>query len=320
MNNPLVSVIVPNYCHSRFLDERIMSVLNQTYQNFELIILDDCSPDNGASRAVIEKYRSNPKVSHIVYNEVNSGSTFKQWNKGIELSKGELIWIAESDDSCEANLLEELINFFIKNKKNVIAFCGSELIDENGKIFHRKLKSPWNYNFTLEGRSYVRKYMLMYNSIFNASAVVFKKDAYFKIPKDYEDYRAAGDRIFWSYIAYEGNVSYFADKLNKFRQHSIKVSKNAFFTGITDREDANTFIINSQRLNLNWLWKQIIGGYYYNYFKNRQYDTGVKEHVVSLWKSIVKINIISYIIYKLYIWTTSFWVQIKIKIFNVSLK
>jgi glycosyltransferase involved in cell wall biosynthesis len=78
MNKPLVSVIIPNYCHSQFLVQRIESVLNQTYQNFEVIILDDCSPDAGASKAVIEKYRGNPHVSHIVYNEENSGSTFKQ--------------------------------------------------------------------------------------------------------------------------------------------------------------------------------------------------------------------------------------------------
>ena len=110
--NPLVSVIIPNYCHSRFLDLRIQTVLNQTYKNLEIIILDDCSPDNGASRLIIEKYRNNPLVSHIIYNEVNSGNTFLQWKKGIELCKGEIIWIAESDDFCECNMLEELIIAF----------------------------------------------------------------------------------------------------------------------------------------------------------------------------------------------------------------
>src|ERR1700742_1367615 len=102
-----VSVIVPNYNHSRYLNQRIDSVLSQTYQDFELIILDDCSTDD--SRKIIKQYQEHPKVSHIVFNETNSGTTFKQWKKGIELAKGKYIWIAESDDWCEPNLLETLV-------------------------------------------------------------------------------------------------------------------------------------------------------------------------------------------------------------------
>src|SRR6478735_6868594 len=102
---PTVSVIVPNYNHAAYLPARINSILQQTYTDFELILLDDCSADN--SREILENFRHHPKVSHIVYNEVNSGTTFKQWNKGIGLSKGKYIWIAESDDNCEAGLLEK---------------------------------------------------------------------------------------------------------------------------------------------------------------------------------------------------------------------
>lgn len=76
-----VSVIVPNYNHALFLEQRIESILNQTFQDFEVIILDDCSTDN--SKKIIEKYRTHPKVSKIIYNDVNSGNTFKQWNTGI---------------------------------------------------------------------------------------------------------------------------------------------------------------------------------------------------------------------------------------------
>ena len=65
--SPLVSVIIPSYNHEKFLKERIDSVLNQTFQDFELIILDDLSPDN--SREIIESYRAHPKVSHIIFNE-----------------------------------------------------------------------------------------------------------------------------------------------------------------------------------------------------------------------------------------------------------
>src|SRR6187549_2432119 len=95
----LVSVIIPNYNHAKFLRQRLESVLNQSFRDFEVIILDDCSTDE--SFQVIEDYRAHPKVSHIVFNKENTGSTFIQWKKGIELAKGEWIWIAESDDWCE---------------------------------------------------------------------------------------------------------------------------------------------------------------------------------------------------------------------------
>jgi cellulose synthase/poly-beta-1,6-N-acetylglucosamine synthase-like glycosyltransferase len=77
----------------RYLRKRIESVLNQTYPNFEIIILDDCSVDS--SKKIIEQYQNEQSISHIIYNSKNSGSPFKQWQKGFELAKGEYIWIAE---------------------------------------------------------------------------------------------------------------------------------------------------------------------------------------------------------------------------------
>lgn len=73
-------MIVPNYNYARFLDERMRSILSQTYQNFEIIILDDCSTDNSVE--VIEKYRGNPKVREIEINRENSGGPFFQWDRG----------------------------------------------------------------------------------------------------------------------------------------------------------------------------------------------------------------------------------------------
>ena len=72
---PKYSVIIPNYNHSKFLKKRIDSVVNQTYRDFEVIILDDNSKDD--SVRIINSYKQNEKISHIIINTVNSGSTFK---------------------------------------------------------------------------------------------------------------------------------------------------------------------------------------------------------------------------------------------------
>ena len=66
---PLISVIVPNFNHVKYLTQRLNSIFNQTYSNFEVILLDDCSTDN--SREILSKYARNKKVSHCVFNENN---------------------------------------------------------------------------------------------------------------------------------------------------------------------------------------------------------------------------------------------------------
>ena len=150
----MVSVIIPNYCHAQYLRERIDSVLSQTYKDFEVIILDDCSTDN--SREVIESYRGREHVAHIIYNEQNSGSPFKQWQKGVELAKGEYIWIAESDDVAYDTLMEECVKALDANKEASLAFVDCEFIDGESKHtgftdLNRKLAHRKSGNTTING-------------------------------------------------------------------------------------------------------------------------------------------------------------------------
>jgi glycosyltransferase involved in cell wall biosynthesis len=102
---PKVSVIVPNYNHSQFLSERLDSIINQTYKDFELIILDDASTDNSID--VINQYLNKyPELIRFQPSTNNSGSPFVQWDNGIKLAKGEFVWIAESDDVAPTKLFE----------------------------------------------------------------------------------------------------------------------------------------------------------------------------------------------------------------------
>ena len=64
---PIVSVVIPNYNYARYLDERINSILNQTFSDFEIILLDDASTDN--SIEIIDKYKNNPLQSHCIVNK-----------------------------------------------------------------------------------------------------------------------------------------------------------------------------------------------------------------------------------------------------------
>lgn len=246
----LVSVIIPNYCHAKFLDKRIQSVLNQTYQNFEVIILDDASPDNGASKTVIEKFRGNSHVSHIIYNEQNSGSTFKQWDKGFSLAKGEYIWIAESDDLCKPTFLNDLIKPLSRNSQASVAFCRTIAFNDN--IIYGPIGPKNIENGLMKGTAFIHDHMRSGCGIVNASSAVFRKSAIVNIRDDYKKYKGSGDRLFWIYIAEQGNVIFIEKPLNLFRTHPNNSTKKNGASGINQREDKLIldYLLNKQYITL----------------------------------------------------------------------
>lgn len=232
--SPLVSVVVPSYNHEKFLKERIDSILNQTFQDFELIILDDLSPDN--SREIIETYRAHPKVSKIVYNEKNSGSTFFQWNKAIfELAQGEFIWIAESDDVAESNFLETLVPILKNDPEIVLAYCQSARMDSDGNITGSwkdwtdgfKNSGMFENEFVMDGRDYIYDFLLKKNTIPNASAVIFRRESYISVNGALTDLRTNGDWDLWFKLAMTGKIYFNSNLLNNFRYHNNSVIAQA---------------------------------------------------------------------------------------------
>ncbi len=210
---PKVSIIVPNYNHAPFLKQRLDSIFNQTFQDFEVIILDDCSTDN--SKEIIEQYRSNPKVSHVIYNEKNSGSPFKQWAKGFELARGEYIWIAESDDWAEQDFLKKLV-LPLNNPSTYIAFSNSTIVyPDKAEIDIKGIKSDEIY----DGIDFIKNKMCSSNYILNASSVLFKKKVLSKISTKYASFKSSGDWQFWIEICSLGDVFFTPQKLNFNNRH-----------------------------------------------------------------------------------------------------
>lgn len=224
---PRISIIVPNYNHAQFLDQRLSSIFNQSFTDFELIFLDDCSTDNSAE--IFEKFKSDPRISHVVFNKINSGSTFRQWQKGIQLAKGEYVWIAESDDYADVYLLERLyrgmeLNNFIPG----VAYCQTADVDINNNIVHERIRytssfSPniWAADFNMEGKTFIDRYLKVKNVIPNASAVLFKKSLVkpYTFSTDLLAMRMAGDWFFWIKLLLESDVVFVAETLNYFRVH-----------------------------------------------------------------------------------------------------
>jgi glycosyltransferase involved in cell wall biosynthesis len=235
---PLISIIIPNYNHEKYLAQRLESVFNQTYTDFEVILLDDCSTDN--SRAILLEYAKNPKVSHCVFNEINSGNTFVQWNKGIELAKGEYIWVAETDDFCELNFLEELIKPLIEDKDIVLSYCQSNRVDENGVVTGTWLNHTEDLdaelfleNFIMNGNTFIERYLIYWNVIPNSSGVVFRKrNAEESGPLEVHSFlKYCGDWLLYLKLLTNNKIAYNASKLNFYRYHSQSVITIAHKTG-----------------------------------------------------------------------------------------
>lgn len=222
-----VSVVIPNYNHSAYLQQRIDSVLDQTYQDFELILLDDCSTDNSAN--IIKQYKSHSKVSQIVINETNSGSTFKQWEKGVSLVKGEYIWIAESDDFADERFLENAMQRLKTDESVGLYFSNYHSIDAKSNIVPSNNSYPaafinhFKNGQPMNGRFFCERYLFFSNHILNTSAVVFKRSLFLAADKSYMQLKIAGDWRMWVNICYKTNIFFDERQLDFFRMHPQNV-------------------------------------------------------------------------------------------------
>ena len=223
-----VSVVIPNYNHAPFLEERIKSVLNQTYQDFEIILLDDCSSDN--SREILNSHKSHPKVSHVLLNDLNSGSTFKQWKKGADIAIGKFIWIAESDDACRADFLEKMVPLLESDKDIAMTFCQSKKIDEKGHdlgslISHTSELNHYNWNedFVADGNGFNLHAMSYMNAVPNASAALISKQYLNEIIKNPVPFRLNGDWYVWIKLISDKKIAYLKEEMNYFRFHTSSV-------------------------------------------------------------------------------------------------
>ncbi len=135
-NQPLVSIIMPSYNTADFIEESVQSVLDQTYQNWELVIVDDCSTDQ--TDDVISKFND----QRIIFqkNDANSGAAVSR-NKAIASAKGRYIAFLDSDDLWSKEKLEKQVSFMLEHDYG-FTYTEYELIDERSRSLQIKLTGP----------------------------------------------------------------------------------------------------------------------------------------------------------------------------------
>ncbi len=227
---PLVSIVVPVYNHEKFLAERLNSIYNQSFKDFEVIILDDASLDN--SKDIYNQY-ANKADTQIIYNSENSGSPFRQWKRGLDLAEGTFIWIAEGDDVSDPFFLETLLPLFA-NESVGLAYCASHSIDQKGMINEEYyLESghyshlvweaeEWRTEYIHTGAEEILNAISIRNTIPNASALLFRRNAIKEI-----DFTPAfnmitvGDwYVYISILLNNWQIAYSPEHLNYHRRHN----------------------------------------------------------------------------------------------------
>lgn len=211
INEPLVSIITPLYNCEKYIEETIQSVINQTYENWEMIIVDDCSKDKGVE--IVEKYQRLDNRIKLYKNEINLGGAGTR-NKCIEKAKGKYIAFLDSDDLWKKEKLEKQISFMKKNNY-LFSYTKYERISEDGHKLNLISKIPQKLNY---------KYMLKVNPIGCLTAVYNQE----KLGKIYlPEIKIGQDFALWlEVLKKSGNAHGLMESLAEYRYRESSLSKN----------------------------------------------------------------------------------------------
>ncbi len=222
---PRVTILVSSFNHSRYLKKRIESIMAQTYGNFELIVIDDCSSDD--SVAVIHSLQKTYNFRTII-NKSNSGTPFAAWEDILRLTNGDYIWICESDDYADSSFLECAIKEIRRVPEAVIAYCDSWIVDEHDQridhtdtYFHDIWReSRWDTSFMANGSEELQNFQLRGQTLPNMSSALISTAGFKKSFRPFiKKFKLTGDWLFVGLLMKHGKVVYFKKTLNYFRKH-----------------------------------------------------------------------------------------------------
>ena len=209
--NELVSIITPCYNSEKFLDECISSVLNQTYQNWEMLIVDDNSSDN--SSILINSYSKKDERIKPLYLNDNIGAAMAR-NKAISKAKGKYLAFLDSDDVWLPKKLEVQTNFMKKNNCSFVFSSYSVISDEKP-----------TYTISVPEKITYKRYLK--NTIIGCLTVMLDKEKFkdIKMP----NLRSSQDMATWLNLLKEGGCAYgIQQKLAIYRDHKSSNTSNKF--------------------------------------------------------------------------------------------
>jgi glycosyltransferase involved in cell wall biosynthesis len=216
--NPKVTFIIPCYKLARLLPECVNSILAQTYRDFEILIMDDCSPDETPQVAASF---SDPRVKYI--RNATNLRHLNNYNKGISLARGEFVWLISADDVLRRPYILERYMEVMERHPEVGYACCPALEMSGGKetgIAAYSVVAKQDRIF--KGRQFLKK-LRHWNRVIAASGMV-RKSCYDKFGAFPLDLPYAGDWYLWCLFALHYDVAYFAEPMVNYRIHELSMT------------------------------------------------------------------------------------------------
>lgn len=216
---PLLSVTVLNYNYAHYLPECLDSILRQTWTDFEIILINDCSTDD--SLGVIERYLADPRIRLVNHTE-NQGFV-PSLIEGAQLSRGKYITVISADDYCVSDrAFETLLQMLEEDASAVFAYSAYGEYAHDGVRRHLCCTHP--HSFVRSGVDAFRE-IVIENFVLHSGTIV-RRSAYQAVGGYDASTRYAVDGKMWLLLCSQGQVAYCADELYAYRVHLTSMSKS----------------------------------------------------------------------------------------------
>lgn len=219
MTSPVVTFVVPCYRLAHLLAECVNSILSQTYREFEILIMDDCSPDETET---VARSLTDPRVKYI-RNESNLGN-LRNYNKGIQLGKGTYIWLISADDRLRSpNVLDRYVKFMESHSNVGYVFCPAMRLEngQEGEIIEYSYRGSRDQVY--DGHRFFKEIVIR-GSIVVAASGMARKECYERVSYFPLDLPWGGDWYLWAIYALHYDAAYLAEPMVNYRRHALSMT------------------------------------------------------------------------------------------------
>lgn len=244
MDGPLVSFVIPCYKLAHYLRACLDSLLGQTYKNLELLIMDDCSPDDtpavaaSYSDARVRYFRNDPNLGHL-----------RNYNRGIGLARGDYVWLISADDCLRSkHAVEQFVTLMEQDSRLAYIFCPAmglgEKGDETGVV---EWTRPFKKDVVIEGRQFLAT--LAEGNCISAPSVMVRRRCYETAGKFPLDLPHAGDWYLWCAFSFCGDVAYLSEPMVCYRIHGSNMSSTLIA--------GKRHVVREDQARVRWLLKDM---------------------------------------------------------------